>query len=204
MTTTVPPNHPANTALVVLQSHHNAAKLQIRSLAVAWPSLANNGETSLPQLENLVGCVDLIKEVFDNFLTMSLQDFVGISFQIFVQLRLSLGILFALMTIEIPGWNKSEARRKVDLLAFINQMISKFEDASGPAGGSDELEGDSLTRVTGHLRIMKTTWAAKLEQSERQGVHSTMTPEDSVGDVGASELPGLDDFLDMDWLMSAL
>lgn len=152
------------------------------------------------QLTNLTACLDLIQTVFDNFFEIKTSDVIGIPFAIFTQLRLCLGLLYHLSTMECPGWDTGEVRRQIDILAIIDKTIDRFQAASRE---SDAYGEDSLRRITGHLQVMRSTWAVRIQQTDSQRATFTMTP-DSVAEIGVAELPLLDDFLDMDWLMSSL
>lgn len=185
---------------MTLRGWHHAAKLQIRCMAVSWKSLTVDCNQNPMQLTNLTACLDLIQTVFDNFFEIKTSDVIGIPFAIFTQLRLCLGLLYHLSTMECPGWDTGEVRRQIDILAIIDKTIDRFQAASRE---SDAYGEDSLRRITGHLQVMRSTWAVRIQQTDSQRATFTMTP-DSVAEIGVAELPLLDDFLDMDWLMSSL
>ncbi|KAM0718495.1 hypothetical protein Q7P37_005565 [Cladosporium fusiforme] len=191
---------------VVLRAFHNAANLQIRCTAISWTSLESKGEPNVAQLQNIAACVDLVQALFDNFFSIPPGDIIGVSFPMYTQLRLGLGMLFCLSTLDCPGWDKAEVRRQVDTLNVIDRMIETFEEAVSSyttESGDDHGEDGALLRVPAHLRMMRTAWAAKLERCEDQAVPFAPTPE-SGAEMGMAEMPSLDDFLDMNWLMSAI
>lgn len=189
---------------VTLRAFHAAAKLQIRCMAIPWPSLASDREPNLAQLQNLTACVDLIQAMFENFFSIPPADFIGISFPIFTQIRLSLGVLFCLSTLDCPGWDRAEVRRQVDPLNMIDGMISAFEKAISVYATENGIEEDdvgALVRVPSHLRQLHSAWAAKMGQSDGEGIAFAPTPQSPDG---MAMMPLLDDFLDMNWLMSAM
>jgi hypothetical protein len=192
-----------------LEIFHNSAKLQIRYMAVSWVDSRSSDQPNLAQLSNFSACVDLIEAVFAEFNNVALVDYIGIPFAIWTQLRLCLGMLLHLSTMDRPGWDKMEVRRRIDALAVADGMADNFSRASALYSGCDERlargdePGDPLALTAEHLQIMRNAFAAKIEQSDGEGVMSAMTPI-SAEDVSLTELPDMADFLDLDWLVGMI
>lgn len=191
--------------LVILAAFHHTAKLQIRCMAVSWPECTSEHQPNLAQLQNLSACIDLIQPVFDSFFAIPLTDYVGIPFPVFSLLRLSFGMLFFLSTLDSPGWDKVEVRRQIDILATIDRVVDNFRQASRleASGKHDGDEDNPMARMASHLRLMKTAFAANIEQSDSAGALAALTPESAMDDT-ALEMPDLADILDMEWLMSSI
>ena len=175
-------------------------------MAVSWADSRSHEQPNLAQLSNFSACVDLIEAVFVKFNNVALADYIGIPFAIFTHLRLCLGMLLHLSTMDRPGWDKMEVRRRMDVLAFADQMADDFSRASvlysgcdgRPARGGES--GDPLTRIAEHLHVMRNAFAAKIQQSDGEGMTFAPTPN-SAEDVSLTELPDMTDFLDLDWLL---
>lgn len=192
-------------APVILAAFHHTAKLQIRCMGVSWPECNSDHQPNLAQLKNLSACVDLIQAVFDSFFAIPLADYIGIPFPVFSLLRLSFGMLFFLSTLDSPGWDKLEVRRQIDILTTIDRVVNNFRQASvlEASGKHDGDEDNPMARMAGHLRLMRTAFAANIEQSDSAGALAALTPESAM-DETALEMPDLADFLDMDWLMNSI
>jgi hypothetical protein len=195
---------------VTLDIFHSSAKLQIRYMAVSWTD-SRSPQPNLAQLRNFSACVDLIEAVFASFFNnVALVDYIGIPFAIFTQLRLCLGMLLHLSTMDCPGWDRMEVRRQIDVLAVADRLADNFGKASVLYSGCDERavgggeeSGDPLARVAEHLRLMRNAFAAKTEQSDGGGITFALTPT-SAEDVSLTELPDMTDFLDLDWLVGMI
>ena len=178
-------------------------------MAVSWADSRSHEQPNLTQLSNFSACVDLIEAVFVKFNNVALVDYIGIPFAIFTHLRLCLGMLLHLSTMDRPGWDKMEVRRRIDVLTVADQMADNFSRASVLYSGGDERSarrdesGDPLARTGEHLRIMRNAFAAKVEQSDGEGIMSALTPT-SAEDVSLTELPDMADFLDLDWLVGMI
>lgn len=123
-----------------------------------WPSLISGQEPSVPQLQNLSACIDLTQALFENFFSLPPGDVVGVPFPIYIQMRLGLGILFCLSTLDCPGWDKSTVRRQIDPLDMIDGMISAYEGAKAAhiiEHGTEESGDGLLSRISGHLRLLR-------------------------------------------------
>jgi hypothetical protein len=178
-------------------------------MAVSWADSRSPEQPNLAQLSNFSACVDLIEAVFAKFNNVALVDYVGIPFAIWTQLRLCLGMLLHLSTMDRPGWDKMEVRRRIDVLAVADQMADNFSRASAlysvdderPIGGDES--DDPLARTVEHLQIMRNAFAAKIEQSDGEALMSALTPT-SAEDVSLTEIPDMADFLDLDWLVGMI
>jgi hypothetical protein len=174
-------------------------------MAVSWTDPQSPDQPNLVQLNNFSACVDLIEVVFANFHSLPLADYIGIPFTIFTQLRLCLGMLLHLSTMDCPGWDKINVRRQVDVLAVADQMVSNFLKASVLYSDHDEesARDNPLARIASHLGHMRNAITAKIRQSDSEGIASTLTPT-SAGDLCMIELPDMADFLDLDWLAGVI
>ena len=199
----------ADYATATLQIFHNSAKLQIRYMAVSWADSRSPGQPNLAQISNFFACVDLIEAIFATFNNIALADYIGVPFTIFSQLRLCLGILLQLSTMDRLGWDKMEVRRRIDVLTVADQMADNFSRASALYSGGDERpdrgdeSGDPLARTAEHLQLMRNAFAAKVEQSDGEGAAFAPTPT-SAEDISLIELPDMADFLDLDWLVGMI
>lgn len=177
-------------------------------MAVSWPDFGpqQQQQANLAQLKNLSACIDLIKSAFDGFFAIPLDDYVGIPFAVFSQLKLCLGMLFVLSTLDCPWWDKFDVRRQIDLLTTIDRMIDGFNQASMVYASAVGVNGEDsmMARMVSHLRFMRAAFAASLEQSDGGAAQSAMETPESIGDVGGMEMPDIADFLDMEWLMSSI
>lgn len=151
--------------------------------------------------------MDLIEAAFASFHILPLADYIGIPFTVFTQLRLCLGMLLHLSTMDCPGWDKMDVRRRIDVLAVAGRMVGDFGKASALYSGCEEeaARDDPLARIAGHLDIMRNAFAAKIRQSDSdgEGIMSALTPT-SAGDLDMTELPDMADFLDLDWLAGVI
>jgi len=187
----------------------NAAKLQVRYMAVTWTDSHSPNQQNLAQLRNFSACVDVIEVVFANLHSIPLADIIGIPFTVFTQLRLCFDMLLHLSIMDYPGWDKMEVRRRIDVLAVADQMVDDFQKASILYSGCDEraargdVAGNPLARIASHLIIMRNAFAVKVQQSDGEGIMSALTPA-SAEDLCVANLPNMADFLDFDWLVGSI
>jgi len=79
--------------------------------------------------------VDPIEAAFKSFHSLLRDDYIGISFTVFNQLKLCRGMLLHLSTMDFPGRDKMDARRRVYVLAVADQTVGDSSRASVLYGG---------------------------------------------------------------------
>jgi hypothetical protein len=192
---------PSDQFAAVLEIFLNSARLQIRYMSVPWTDPRAQLQPPLAQLRSFSACVDVMEAVFATFNSIPLTDYIGIPFTVYSQLRLCLGMLLHLSTMDCPGWDRMDVRRRVDVIDVADQMIGNFSKASALYSGCDEgsARDDSMARIASHLKNMRNAFAGKIEQSDGEGIAFAPTPT-SAEDFSLTELPDMADFLDLDWI----
>lgn len=129
-------------------------------------------EADFRRLEELNLLLTTIERWYEVFHQIPVVNWIGIPFGIFDQFSHCLiKLLFKLSTLDEPGWNTTEARRRVNMLDILESLAQGFEDLPEAAGLVDGM-GDSgvFFRAPPIIRAMKDKFAEELTPvSEQEG-----------------------------------
>lgn len=170
-----------NNGIVLLHYHHAHLTLSESALGSWW----NSGQPTLglQEVKYLYGCIDSIKSWFDIFFTISPASYIGFPFSMYAQSVSCLLVLFRLSTLENPSWDKSHARKTIDVLEVMDQMVRNLEEVATLAGlESEEPGGDMYSRTAKKFASVRPLWEAKLRSTS----YSCTTEDNPLGPFGIS------------------
>lgn len=82
------------------------------------------------RVEYLYTCLQVVKAAMENFLKIPRTEYPVASFSLFVQLARYIKILVVLSTLNDPTWDTNVVRQTVDVLQFVDQVLSNIQLAS--------------------------------------------------------------------------
>ena len=142
-------------------------------------------QVDLRRLDGLDSLLTAIERWYEEFYQVPLVDWIGVSFEVFAQFWNCLTLLFQLTTLDEPGWDTEEVRKRVDLLHILEDFAQSFErlpEAVGLVNDTTKGEIGAIFRAVPHIRAMKAKFMAEMTPATLQ----------SVEDPGAVEVS--DDF----------
>lgn len=128
-------------------------------------------QVDLRRLDGLDSLVTAIERWYGEFCKISLVDWVGISFEVFTQFWNCITLLFKLSTLEEPGWDTEEVRRRVDVLHILEDFALGFEklpEVMGLVNDTGKGEIGSIFRAAPHIRATKAKFMADMTPATLQ------------------------------------
>jgi hypothetical protein len=152
------------------------------------------GLSNIQRLEGLESILTAIERWFAVIYKISLNDWIGITFSIFIQFGHCLMLLFKLASLDEPGWDKGEVMRRANLLDILEFFAQRLDDIPGLLGMRDTAnlgESGLFFKSSRLLRGIKALFASKLALNSQSGEVSGFTEFDdgmSLPDDIAMEL----------------
>lgn len=106
------------------------------------------------RLEYLYTCLETVKSATENFLTIPISDYTGISFPVFTQLVRYIIVLYKLSTLNDPVWDLSLVRTNIDVIQVIDQVIRNIQQAMAELG--EQCANGTLERSIGIFSRFKS------------------------------------------------
>lgn len=143
--------------------------------------LSKEDSPGFRRLECLYSCLDTVKSALENFFTIPIGDYAGISFPLFAQLARYIVVLYKLSTLNDPTWDTSLVRSTLDILQVMDQLISNIQHARIVAG---EKSAEGLLDKSARIFTAVRSWcAAKLAEKADVGDYGN-TSYQATGDGG--------------------
>lgn len=124
---------------------------------------ATSPETPATQrVEYLCKCLQVVKAATENFLRLPPTEYPAAPFPLFVQIARYIKVLVVLSTLRDPIWDTDAVRQTVDVLQFVDQVLSNIQVASG----GDVWSGDGFLPAAARVFTAVRAWcASKLGES---------------------------------------
>ncbi|KAI8630245.1 hypothetical protein F5Y19DRAFT_429452 [Xylariaceae sp. FL1651] len=159
----------------------HGAELLIRDFILRRPSKRDDtGHLHLQRLQDLNSTLTLAERWIEIFFGMPTADWIGQTVDVFTQFLHCLVVLFKLITLNEPGWDVAEVRRRADIFKILDHACDTVDrvttelgmvDADGPRHG--------LFFKSNYLfRTIKALLLAEMEQDRRPG--PALYPLDNV------------------------
>ncbi|KAI1381383.1 hypothetical protein F4677DRAFT_402845 [Hypoxylon crocopeplum] len=165
-------------------------ELKIRESLLSRPRLPDQTGLShfqrLQNLDSVLSCVERWRAVF---LEMPLHDWLAITTDTFSQFTQCLVILFKLATLEEPGWDLEEVKRRADVFEILDRACEII--SNGPTTSSilnAEAQPISLIPKTLHLfRTIKAMFLAEMPQNIPASAAAFPTPDSGLGGIDMND-----------------
>jgi hypothetical protein len=122
-------------------------------------------------LAGLDSILTAIEQWIKLFFEIPLMEFVGCPFAILSQFTHCMILLFKLMSLDEPGWDHMEIRKRADLFEIIEHLAQRLESIPTLFGlvSTDEPEEKGIFfKASRILRALKVTFSAEINQSQIQ------------------------------------
>ncbi|KAK7966151.1 uncharacterized protein PG986_000428 [Apiospora aurea] len=149
----------------VVITNIQSTRILIYELAVSHqpPSVYSGFEYR--RIEYLHACLQATKSYLDNFRVLDASSIPMCCSSILFHFACTMKVLYRLLLLEDPGWDRAAARKEADIVYYLEQAAAKFEQAHQVAGiDNADSEGDLFKRAGAALRLTMPTWRAALDQ----------------------------------------
>ncbi|KAJ5883783.1 phosphoketolase 1 [Penicillium subrubescens] len=124
-----------------------SASVFYTELSVFGLVLSRKSPPGFQRLEYLYSCLNTVKSATENFLTIPIPDYPGISFPVFTQLVRYIIVLYKLSTLNDPVWDLGLVKANIDVIQVIDQVIRNIEQAMSEIG--EQCCGGTMERAIG-------------------------------------------------------
>ena len=141
-------------------------------------------QIDLRRLDGLDSLLTAIERWYEEFYQIPLVDWIGVSFEVFAQFWNCLTLLFKLTTLDEPGWDVEEVRKRVDLLHILDKFAHGFERLPEAVGSVDDTkkgEIGALFRAVPHIRATKAKFMADMTPATSKSIDSSEAVNISEG-----------------------
>ncbi|KAI1780619.1 hypothetical protein F4818DRAFT_396279 [Hypoxylon cercidicola] len=184
------------------QFYLNYTEIKIRESLFGKPKVPDQTCLSnFHRLQDLDSALRAIENWLAIFFAWPVHDCIGVNVDIFSQFSQCLVVLFKLATLDEPGWDLEEVRRRADVFAILDRFC-EFTESVPAALGIVDADGPrrGLFFKVGHLiRAIKALFLAELPQNAPQGA-AVAFPTPKSGAEG-NEMNGTPEIELEPWLM---
>ena len=143
-----------------------SAEIIVREASVKRPKSQDEaGAVDLQRLEELDSLLTTVERWLEARSKISAFDSLGITFTISSQLAHSVIVLFRLSTLDEPGWDKQEVRKRADLYDVLERTAQAYESLIRVHGMVDDTgtgESGMLFKAPFLIRGMKANFRAEM------------------------------------------
>lgn len=142
---------------------------------------------------------------YDALFSIQVREINGVTTSMMMQMRLALGLLYVLSTIDEPGWRKDDVAGIVNLYPILDRLANILSQVPAAVSEQDDInscdyEDHWWIHVSATVRTLRTIWAGQDELGNRVAPELTSVPPGDAGTINPMlgmeyDLPGLD------WLM---
>ncbi|KAI8624366.1 hypothetical protein F5Y19DRAFT_454841 [Xylariaceae sp. FL1651] len=152
--------------------------------------------TDIAHLEAVYATLQTSKAFFEDFLDFGLSDILGFSFPILLSFFRASQILYRLMVMDEPDWDRSAVTNGLDLLGSIELIASRYAELPKLYGYQAETDAEGNEVANFYTKCSKTfsltvpMWRAHFAQAEASKTRAG-TNVDACGGPGALLPPAL-------------
>ncbi|KAF7559750.1 hypothetical protein G7046_g4416 [Stylonectria norvegica] len=182
----------------ITQLYLGNADLMIKKFLIAKPKVqGDSGLANFQRLQNLDSVLSSAEAWLAIFFDMNLSELVGMDVEFFAQFLHCLVVLFKLVTLDEPGWDVQEVKRRADVLEILHRsseivdevpMAMGLVDCPGPRRGL-------FFKASHLLRAIKALLAAEMQVDHLQGDLKQPGEISSSNELSTSDFVLTDDFL---------
>lgn len=179
-------------------------RLQLHSAEMAITEIALNGDptkidqSSFQRTKFLYACMHAVKQWIDTLLSIPEVQMNGAPTSLLIQTRHAMGLLYALSTIDEPGWRKEDLASTIELFSTLDRLGDFFSRITftADAEGTDE---HWWGHVASTVRTLRSIWSGQDDAGQNVTVP---VPHSSNSTEGSGAVDGMDfDFPGLDWLI---
>ncbi|KAK8017637.1 Zn2/Cys6 DNA-binding protein [Apiospora rasikravindrae] len=149
----------------VVITNIRSTRILIYELAISHQPPSVYSGLEYRRIEYLHACLQATKSYLDNFRVLDAASIPMCCSSILFHFACTMKVLYRLLLLEDPGWDRVAARKEADIVYYLEQSAAKFEQAHQVAGiDNADSEGDLFKRAGAALRLTMPTWRAALDQ----------------------------------------
>ncbi|KAK8041167.1 hypothetical protein PG994_014174 [Apiospora phragmitis] len=149
----------------VIMTNIRSTRILIYELAVSHQPPSVYSGLDYRRIEYLHACLQATKSYLDEFRVLDAASIPVCCSSVLFHFACTMKVLYRLLLLEDPGWDRVNARKEVDIIFYLEQAANKFEQAHQAAGiDNADSEGDLFKRAGAALRLTIPTWRAALDQ----------------------------------------
>lgn len=168
----------------------------IHELVLLDQSTATTEPYDFQRTEQLAACLRAAKTHLDLWVTFEPAECAAFSFVTLFHYAYTIQVLYRLLHLSEPGWDRSAVRKQVDILYYLGLAASRFDQAHLISGIDDNgPEAHIFKRAAASLRATVASWGACLDPVARLPPAGSVPP-----DTEALVEPPLTDLLDDHWI----
>ena len=155
-----------------------------KETAIYKTRAASSGLTDLRRLEGLDSLLTSIERWLEVFRQVPLVHWIGISYSIYAQFYHCVTLLSKLASLDEPGWESEEVRKRadpIDLLEGLAQTFERLPGAVGLVGDASSVERGVIFNAPASIRDKMARFIAEMPPRTIQGVdgpYNFNVPED--------------------------
>ncbi|PYI02701.1 hypothetical protein BO78DRAFT_432656 [Aspergillus sclerotiicarbonarius CBS 121057] len=163
--------------------HLYDTEISLYEVALAKPPA--NEEMSTQRVDHLYTCLQLVKQFFDLFFTITPAEYTSLALPSLTQLSHCLVTLFRLSTLDYPGWDKAAVKGAVDILDVAEQIATRMGQVADAVGmRSEEAHGDPFSKLGMMIQKLRSEWEARLREAVDWGTGEAFLSGMELGDLG--------------------
>lgn len=168
----------------------------IHELVLLDHSSTSTGPYDFQRTEQLAACLQAAKTHLELWVTFEPAECAAFSFLTLVHFAYTIQVLYRLLHLSEPGWDRSVVRKQVDVLYYLGLAASRFDQAHLISDIDDNgPEVHVFKKAALALRATMASWGPSLDHV------AGLPPAGSVPpDAAALVEPPLTDLLDDNWI----
>ncbi|KAI1471988.1 uncharacterized protein F4812DRAFT_201402 [Daldinia caldariorum] len=171
-------------AMITAQFYLCFAEMKIRETVLYRPRTTDQtGTAQFQRLQDLDAVLTMAERWFSMTTTLPPADWHGLTADLFTHCTQYLIVLFRLATLDEPGWDLDDVRRRADVFAVIDRCILEVERVP-PALGMVDAEGARsgfFFKLPLLLRDVKVLFIAEMQQQQQQQQQQQSNPQLNPG-----------------------
>jgi hypothetical protein len=131
----------------------------------------HTGLSDLQRLEGLDSILTAIERWIEIFFDVPLIDWIGTTYAILAQFSHCIILLFKLISLEEPGWDRADVMKRANLLDILERLAQRLDSIPpllGLVDSHDPEETGIFFKSSRLIRVLKTTFSAELAQNPLQ------------------------------------
>ncbi|KAM5360885.1 hypothetical protein ACJZ2D_013452 [Fusarium nematophilum] len=153
--------------------------LTITKLLIGKPQTT---PTNIQRIQHLESVLTTAEAWLALFMDMPLSDMVGLSVDLFTQYLTCMVVLFKLVTVNEPGWDVEEVRKRADVLELLDRSCDIVKDVPAALGLVDAPgpRRGLFFKMAGLLTAIKTLMISEMKEKCPSQWDATADPVDNV------------------------
>lgn len=157
-------------------------------------------QASFQRTKYLYACVQATRQWYSTLFSIPVAEMKGATTSVIMQMRHALGLLYALSTIDEPGWRKEDLASTIELYPTLDRLADFLSRI--PSAGIDGDDENWWGHVASTVKTLRSIWAGQDEDGRTAVTVPTPFNNAVEGSDVVASLDGMYfDFPGLDWLI---